>query len=140
MVLLSRRGALLAAVALLLVSMGRAQDEAGAGGAGDENLGDYASQFQEEEAPKKPTTHPDVTASSVFPDFGKPRFPMGEPVDVLVAFANAGKQTFNVVELGGTLNSPYDFSFIVQNVSAQSRLLCSTPPQGDSPWVGADAL
>lgn len=101
--------------ALLLVAS-RAEEAGASEGYSDENLGDANSQFEGDDAPKKPTTHPDVKASFVFPDFAKPRFPMGEPVDMLVAFSNSGNKLFNVTELGGTLNSPYNFRFIVQNV------------------------
>lgn len=112
---------LCALAALLAVASAQGSEE-GAGGAGEESLGDYASQFEEAGNDKavKIGPHPDVKAAYVFPDFVKPRFPMGENVDMLVAFHNTGKKAFTLTSISGTLNSPYDFSFIVQNVRARA--------------------
>jgi hypothetical protein len=103
-------------VALSLLALGQAQADDAEEGA--EAGSDYASQFEgEDSGPKKVTAHPDVKASFVFPDFAKTRFPMGENVDVLIAFSNTGSKTFNLTAVAGTLHPPFNFNFVVQNVS-----------------------
>mmetsp|Transcript_43765 Transcript_43765/g.101170 ORF Transcript_43765/g.101170 Transcript_43765/m.101170 type:complete len:143 (-) Transcript_43765:783-1211(-) len=111
-----RPAGMLMLAALCLLALGgmhaRAED-ATEGEAGS----DYASQFEgEDDKPKKVTAHPDVKATHVFPDFAKPRFPMGENVDVLVALLNTGSKTFNLTSVAGTLHPPFNFNFVVQNV------------------------
>mmetsp|Transcript_43766 Transcript_43766/g.101172 ORF Transcript_43766/g.101172 Transcript_43766/m.101172 type:complete len:268 (-) Transcript_43766:188-991(-) len=113
-----RPAGMLMLAALCLLALGgmhaRAED-ATEGEAGS----DYASQFEgEDDKPKKVTAHPDVKATHVFPDFAKPRFPMGENVDVLVALLNTGSKTFNLTSVAGTLHPPFNFNFVVQNFTS----------------------
>lgn len=47
------------------------------------------------------------------------KLPIGENVIVLCHFANAGNYPYNLTAMMGSLNSPFDFSFHIQNYSYQ---------------------
>jgi len=108
---------------LVFAAVARAQDDT----ASDDNLGEYASQYEEEAEAPKIAPHPDMKAAFVFPDFDKPHFPMGESVDMLAAFMNTGTKTFNITEVAGTLNSPVNFAFVVQNFTRQAVNMALRP-------------
>eukprot|EP01099_Mayorella_cantabrigiensis_P008223 TRINITY_DN761_c0_g1_i1.p1 TRINITY_DN761_c0_g1~~TRINITY_DN761_c0_g1_i1.p1 ORF type:complete len:258 (-),score=83.06 TRINITY_DN761_c0_g1_i1:128-829(-) len=61
---------------------------------------------------------PDVSTSYVFPFSPEEDFPVGEIAEVLVGFANNGKQTYNVTSVRAFLVAPSDFNYYVQNFTA----------------------
>jgi len=61
---------------------------------------------------------PDISTSYVFPFSPDEDFPVGEIAEVLVGFANNGKQTYNVTSIRAFLVAPTDFNYYVQNFTA----------------------
>eukprot|EP01041_Mallomonas_annulata_P008220 gene8220-16897_t len=59
----------------------------------------------------------DVKTTYFFPKHTDQKFPIGETVTVLCHIINDGQFTYNVTAIMGSLNSPYDFSFHIQNYS-----------------------
>lgn len=65
-----------------------------------------------------PGPSPDVETSFYFPGHTDQKFPIGETVTVLCHFTNTAEHyPFNVTAIMGSLNSPFDFNFHVQNYS-----------------------
>ena len=63
-------------------------------------------------------TAPDIATSYVFPFSPEEDFPVGEIAEVLLGFANNGKQTYNVTSIRAFLVAPSDFNYFVQNFTA----------------------
>eukprot|EP00640_Fibrocapsa_japonica_P002800 CAMPEP_0113933522 /NCGR_PEP_ID=MMETSP1339-20121228/556_1 /TAXON_ID=94617 /ORGANISM="Fibrocapsa japonica" /LENGTH=273 /DNA_ID=CAMNT_0000934809 /DNA_START=43 /DNA_END=864 /DNA_ORIENTATION=+ /assembly_acc=CAM_ASM_000762 len=64
-----------------------------------------------------PDASPGITTQYYFPEYPDQRFPIGDSVTVLCHFENAGDEEYNVTAIMGSLNSPFDFNFHVQNYS-----------------------
>lgn len=64
-----------------------------------------------------PGSAEDVETSYFFPKYSDNKFPIGEVVTVLCHFSNDDQYPYNVTAIMGSLNSPYDFGFHVQNYS-----------------------
>lgn len=65
-----------------------------------------------------PGASEDVETSFIYPDHPDQKFPIGETVTVLCHFTNTAEHyPFNVTAIMGSLNSPFDFNFHVQNYS-----------------------
>ena len=64
-----------------------------------------------------PLASPDVLTAGVFPNEnpGKLRFGIGKQVDALVGIVNNGQEAINVTAIMGSLNSPFDFNYYIQN-------------------------
>jgi hypothetical protein len=45
------------------------------------------------------------------------KFPIGDVVTVLCHFTNQGEYPYNITAIMGSLNSPFDFNFHIQNYS-----------------------
>jgi len=45
------------------------------------------------------------------------KFPIGETVTVLCHLSNEGQLPYNVTAIMGSMNSPFDFNFHIQNYS-----------------------
>lgn len=52
-------------------------------------------------------------------------FPAGESVDILLGFANAGEEQFNITHITASFNYPLDYSYYIQNVSCTLAFLIS---------------
>ena len=77
---------------------------------------------EENEVPTHPLTDmPDasqsVEVSSIFPKYPDRRIPLNEPVTLLGGFSNQGKTTLNITTVMGSVNSPFDFSFYLLNMT-----------------------
>jgi hypothetical protein len=57
----------------------------------------------------------DIDTSFVFPDQPDMKFPLGEPVTVLCHLSNNAEGNVNITAIMGSLNSPFDFNFHIQN-------------------------
>mmetsp|Transcript_28652 Transcript_28652/g.48361 ORF Transcript_28652/g.48361 Transcript_28652/m.48361 type:complete len:240 (-) Transcript_28652:242-961(-) len=109
---------------LLLASncavLGRAQED-------DSSAGEQAAASQANEYTPQSFIHPltnmpgsseDVETSFLFPGHSDQKFPIGETVTVLCHFTNnAEHYPLNVTAIMGSLNSPFEFNFHVQNYS-----------------------
>lgn len=62
-----------------------------------------------------PGSSEDIETSFFFPDHPDQKLPIGEIVTVLCHFSNDGLTPLNVTAIMGSLNSPFDFNFFVQN-------------------------
>jgi len=100
--------------------------------ADDEEAGEEAEEEEEEEEDyieegdvdehpltDMPLPSPEVLAAGLFPneDPASPRFAIGEPVDAVVGLVNNGQEAINVTMIMGSLNSPFDFNYFIQNFS-----------------------
>lgn len=92
-----------------------------AGDEEDEEDEDYMDEDDVDEHPltDMPLPSPDVITSGVFPmeDMEKPRFAIGKPVETLVGVVNNGQEAINVTMIMGSINSPFDFNYFIQNFS-----------------------
>lgn len=61
--------------------------------------------------------HPDIRTYYVMPDYSEPSVPFGKTIDILAAVVNTGDKEFNITGVSGSINSPFDFSYYVQNFS-----------------------
>lgn len=59
----------------------------------------------------------DIKTSYYFPKHPDQKFPIGEMVTVLCHLSNEGQYPYNITAIMGSLNSPVDFSFHIQNYS-----------------------
>jgi len=66
-----------------------------------------------------PEPSPDVICNGVFPKFDGARLPMGEVADVIVGLVNRGQEPMNVTSIAGSINSPFDFGYYIQNFTGQ---------------------
>eukprot|EP00607_Mallomonas_marina_P004206 CAMPEP_0182429126 /NCGR_PEP_ID=MMETSP1167-20130531/25536_1 /TAXON_ID=2988 /ORGANISM="Mallomonas Sp, Strain CCMP3275" /LENGTH=201 /DNA_ID=CAMNT_0024612473 /DNA_START=204 /DNA_END=812 /DNA_ORIENTATION=- len=64
-----------------------------------------------------PKSAVDIKTTFFFPKHSDQKFPIGETVTVLCHVHNDGQFAYNVTAIMGSLNSPYDFSFHIQNYS-----------------------
>ena len=64
-----------------------------------------------------PESSPDVIVNGIFPKNADLEFPVGDVVDVLFGVVNEGQEPINVTAVAGSLNSPYDFNYYMQNFS-----------------------
>lgn len=64
-----------------------------------------------------PGPHESVETSAYYPDHSDHKFPIGEVVTVLCHFTNNGEQPINITAIMGSLNSPFDFNYHIQNYS-----------------------
>lgn len=64
-----------------------------------------------------PNAANDVKTSYFFPKHTDQKFPIGETVTVLCHIYNDGQFSYNITAIMGSLNSPYDFNFHIQNYS-----------------------
>lgn len=62
-----------------------------------------------------PEASDDVIVNGYFPKNADLKFPLGEVVDVLFGVVNEGQDRINVTAVAGSLNSPYDFNYYMQN-------------------------
>jgi len=68
-----------------------------------------------------PEASPDVMCFGVLPKYLDDRLPIGETIDALVGIVNEGQEPINVTAITGSLNSPYDFNYYLQNFT-ESKL------------------
>lgn len=66
-----------------------------------------------------PPPHDAVETAFWFPKNAKKQFPAGQVGDVAVGFHNGAAEALNISAIMGSLNSPFDFNFHVQNFSYQ---------------------
>lgn len=59
----------------------------------------------------------DIETSFYLPEHPDQKLPIGESVTILCHFSNDGLNPLNVTAVMGSLNSPFDYSFYVQNFS-----------------------
>lgn len=66
-----------------------------------------------------PLPSPEVLTAGVFPmeDMENPKFAIGEYIETLVGIVNNGQEAINVTMIMGSLNSPFDFNYFIQNFS-----------------------
>merc|ERR1719478_441928 len=66
-----------------------------------------------------PLPSPEVMTAGVFPleDMQKPKFAIGKAIEALVGVVNNGQEAINVTMIMGSLNSPFDFNYYIQNFS-----------------------
>jgi hypothetical protein len=65
-----------------------------------------------------PPASDDVETAFIYPAHSNQNFPIGETVTVLCHFTNTAQHNpLNVTAIMGSLNSPFDFNFHVQNYS-----------------------
>lgn len=62
-----------------------------------------------------PEASPDVVIGGVFPKLTDNKMPLGEPIDALIGFVNEGQETMNVTYVMGSINSPFDSNYYIQN-------------------------
>lgn len=60
---------------------------------------------------------PDISTTVYFPQFTDKRFIAGEEVSVLIGVSNAGDRPYNLTYITGSLHSPFDYSYYIQNFS-----------------------
>jgi hypothetical protein len=105
---------MLISLSLLVTLLARlnAQEETAAAGTN-------GVQFQQFVHPltNMPGSAEDVETSYFFPGYTGTKFPIGEMVTVLCHFSNDDQYPYNVTAIMGSLNSPYDFGFHIQNYS-----------------------
>jgi len=58
---------------------------------------------------------PDITTTVYFPDFTDKRFTAGDEVAVLIGVSNSGDRPYNLTYITGSLHSPFDYSYYIQN-------------------------
>lgn len=66
-----------------------------------------------------PESSPDVICSGVFPNNPGNRLPLSDVVDAMVGLVNEGQEPINVTRVMGSLNSPFDFNYYIQNFTEQ---------------------
>lgn len=66
-----------------------------------------------------PPAHDGVETAFWFAKSPKTQFPAGQPGEVTVGFYNGAAEPLNISAIMGSLNSPFDFSFHVQNFTYQ---------------------
>ena len=64
-----------------------------------------------------PLASEDVEVTSILPDHPDSKLPLGEILTVLCQVANNGEAPLNISVIMGSLNSPVDFNFHIQNFS-----------------------
>jgi hypothetical protein len=64
-----------------------------------------------------PSAATDVSTSYYFPSGSELSMPIGKTVTVLCHFHNEGDFPYNVTAIMGSLNSPFDFNYHIQNYS-----------------------
>jgi hypothetical protein len=57
----------------------------------------------------------DIETSFFLPKYSNTKFPIGEVVTILCHFSNNDNIPYNVSAIMGSLNSPFDFSYHIQN-------------------------
>lgn len=57
----------------------------------------------------------DIETSYFFPKYSNGKFPIGEVVTILCHLSNNDNVPYNISAIMGSLNSPYDFSYHIQN-------------------------
>lgn len=62
-----------------------------------------------------PNSAVDIRTSYFFPKHTDQKFPIGETVTVLCHLINEGQTSYNITAVMGSLNSPFDFNFHIQN-------------------------
>jgi len=58
---------------------------------------------------------PDISTTVYFPQFTDKRFTAGEEVSVLIGVSNSGDRPYNLTYITGSLHSPFDYSYYIQN-------------------------
>jgi hypothetical protein len=62
-----------------------------------------------------PPSASDIETSFYYPKYSLNKMPIGEIVTILCHFSNDNEIPFNVTAIMGSLNSPFDFNFYIQN-------------------------
>jgi hypothetical protein len=62
---------------------------------------------------------PDLSAIVYFPEFADKKFPVQTEVTALVGFHNTGEKAFNITGIAGSLHSPFDLGYYIQNFTAK---------------------
>ena len=77
------------------------------------------------------TDMPDASSAvevySVFEKYPDNRLPLSEDVLLLGGFSNQGKTTLNITSVMGSINSPFDFSFYLMNMTKKDMAI-PVPP------------
>eukprot|EP00164_Ancoracysta_twista_P000460 GFYU01000619.1.p1 GENE.GFYU01000619.1~~GFYU01000619.1.p1 ORF type:complete len:262 (+),score=106.55 GFYU01000619.1:66-788(+) len=89
---------------------------------------------EEEEVPQHiltdiPPPHDDLEFSFIFPDYLSNNFQGGDNVDVVVGLYNKGEETFNITNVAGSLNAPFQFSYFIQNYTISEYDLLLGPDE-----------
>lgn len=99
-------------------------DEEDAGGEEDAEEDDEEDYLDDDDVDEHPLTDmplpsPEVLTAGVFPmeDMENPKFAIGEHIEALVGIVNNGQEAINVTMIMGSLNSPFDFNYFIQNFS-----------------------
>jgi len=109
---------LVCALALVLVTVPFtvAEEEAAAEEV-EEDEGDYDDVHALTDMPE---SSPDVICSGLFPKLIGNRMALGEVMDAIVGLVNEGQEPINVTKVMGSLNSPFDFNYYIQNFTEQN--------------------
>lgn len=62
-----------------------------------------------------PPTAEGIETTYYLPKYSSLKFPIGEVITILCHLTNEGDKPYNVTAIMGSLNSPYDFNFHIQN-------------------------
>jgi len=95
------------------------------GEAGDDDEYEDVEDVEESVSVLQPS--PDIHTSVLFTNFPDRRFVQGEIVTILVGFHNSGQKTFNITNVGASLRSPFDYSYIIQNLTSSEVGLIVEP-------------
>jgi hypothetical protein len=76
----------------------------------------YAQQFVHP-LTNMPFPSEEIETSFHFPEHEDKKFPIGQVVTALCHFSNTGNSPFNITAIMGSLNSPFNFDFYIQNYS-----------------------
>jgi len=87
-----------------------------AGEAGDDDEYEDVEDVEESVSVLQPS--PDALTSVLFTNFPDRRFVQGDIVTILIGFHNNGQKTFNITHVGASLRSPFDYSYIIQNLTS----------------------
>jgi len=69
----------------------------------------------------------DVATVSVFPHYAAKKFIAGEPVEILLGFANNGEEEFNITHITASFNYPLDYSYFIQNFTIKEYNISVKP-------------
>jgi len=67
-----------------------------------------------------PEASPDVVCNGVFPKIKGGKVPLGQSVDAIVGIVNEGQEAINVTYVMGSINSPFDSHYYVQNFTKRN--------------------
>jgi len=108
------------------VDVGEEEDSEKTGGS--DNLYDE-DEYEEVDDDGEIGPHPQVETIVFFPQYADKRFIIGEPVTVLIGFANKADETFNITAIGAQFHSPYDHSYFIQNFTRKFVSVTAEPNQ-----------